>query len=278
MIKVNRQEICVERFPDGTPLFKSLPIFKNDVQSLSFEWFFENNEELVHLMMLVAHYRDVMPLSTSFFLTMPYVPNARQDRVKSYTDVFTLKHFCNIINSLGFESVKTFDVHSNVTPALLHRMHSAKVISSVIYKAIRRYNPDVLFFPDEGSCKRYSEILKQHYDNLCAEMPPIAYANKDRNWSNGTIRGLTVQNGEAVKGKNVLIIDDICSKGGTFLFSAKALKELGANHINLYISHCENTILDGEMINSGLIDEVFTTDSIFTKEHEKIFVDRVFKC
>ena len=71
---------------------------------------------------------------------------------------------------------------------------------------------------------------------------------------------------------NVLIVDDICSKGGTFYHSAKKLKELGAKNIYLYVSHCENTILEGDLLTSGLIEKVFTTDSIFRKEHEKIEV------
>ena len=66
------------------------------------------------------------------------------------------------------------------------------------------------------------------------------------------------------------IVDDISSRGGTFYFSAKELKKLGANDIYLYISHCENTILEGEVLTSGLIKKVFTTDSIFTAEHEDI--------
>lgn len=61
-------------------------------------------------------------------------------------------------------------------------------------------------------------------------------------------------------------------RGGRFLHSARKLKELGANKIYLYITHCENTILEGELLTSGLIEKVYTTDSIFTKEHEKIEV------
>lgn len=67
-----------------------------------------------------------------------------------------------------------------------------------------------------------------------------------------------------ISGNNILIIDDISSRGGTFYHSAKKLKELGANKIYLYVSHCEETILDGEVFTSGLIEKVFTTDSIFT--------------
>ena len=77
---------------------------------------------------------------------------------------------------------------------------------------------------------------------------------------------------DKVAGKDILIVDDICSKGGTFFYTAKALKDAGANRIFLYVTHCENTVLDGEMIKSGLIDKIYTTNSIFTKEHESIEV------
>ena len=72
--------------------------------------------------------------------------------------------------------------------------------------------------------------------------------------------------------QRILIVDDICSRGGTFYHSAKKLKELGAKEIYLYISHCENTILEGEVLSSGLIEKVFTTDSLLTGEDERIEV------
>lgn len=75
-----------------------------------------------------------------------------------------------------------------------------------------------------------------------------------------------------IEGKNILIVDDICSKGGTFYFSAKKLKELGAKNIYLHITHCENTIFEGDILSSGLIAKIYTTNSILTKEHEKIEV------
>jgi ribose-phosphate pyrophosphokinase len=62
------------------------------------------------------------------------------------------------------------------------------------------------------------------------------------------------------------------SRGGTFFHSAKKLKEMGAAEIYLYITHCENTILEGEVLTSGLVEKVYTTKSIFTKKHEKIEV------
>ena len=100
-----------------------------------------------------------------------------------------------------------------------------------------------------------------------------AFGIKRRNWETGKIEGLDVAGCvDKIKGSNILIVDDICSRGGTFYHSAKKLKELGANKIYLYVTHCENTILEGDLLNSGLIERVFTTNSIFTKKHEKVEV------
>jgi ribose-phosphate pyrophosphokinase len=82
----------------------------------------------------------------------------------------------------------------------------------------------------------------------------------------------TLEKFKKLKGSNILIVDDICSKGGTFYHSAKKLKELGAKEVYLYISHCENSILQGEVLTSGIIERVFTTDSILTEEHDKITI------
>ena len=120
-----------------------------------------------------------------------------------------------------------------------------------------------MFYPDEGCMKMRSNLI-----NL-----PYAFGIKKRNWETGKIEGLDVAGAvDQIAGKDILIVDDICSRGGTFYHSAKKLKELGANYIYLYVSHCENTILEGELLNGDLIKKVYTTDSIFTKTHEKIEV------
>jgi regulator of replication initiation timing len=115
----------------------------------------------------------------------------------------------------------------------------------------------VAFFPDEGAMKRYSDMANM----------PYAFGIKKRNWETGKILGLDIMNTELVKDKNVLIIDDICSRGGTFLHSAKALKAAGANRIFLYVTHAEKTMVNGEMYNDlDLVERIYTTDSIFNIE------------
>jgi ribose-phosphate pyrophosphokinase len=194
---------------------------------------------------------------------MPYIPHARMDRVKNKEDIFTLKYFCEVINSLDFKNVKVFDPHSDVAPALLDRVIIYTPESLISYVVDHIDSENLLFyFPDAGAAKRYSSMISA----------PYTYGNKIRDWETGQIKGLTIADSALVNGKDILIIDDICSRGGTFYHSAKALKEAGAKNIYLYITHCENTILEGELLTSGLVEKIYTTNSIFTKEHEKIEV------
>ena len=78
-------------------------------------------------------------------------------------------------------------------------------------------------------------------------------------------------------GKKVLIVDDICSAGGTFKFSAMKLKDLGAKDVKLYITHCEDNIQNGELLKTDLISKIYTTDSILHIEDEKIKVIHNFR-
>ena len=275
MIFLNGLKMEQGKFPDRTLLMKFNREFGfNNV----IRWNYESDAEMFALMCLVNHIRDHKE-DAYIELVMPYVPNARQDRVKSDEDIFTLKYFCQFINSLKFNKVRVQDVHSNVSLALIDRVCDYgimyplhKALTQIVFSEtgdvmhesrMECYENLVVFFPDEGAMKRYSSEVTEF---------PITFGIKNRDWKTGQIKGLDLMNGEAVKGKNVLIIDDICSRGGTFYHSAKALKEAGAANIYLYVTHCENTIHEGELLNSDLIKHIYTTDSILTKKHEKITV------
>lgn len=260
MIKLNGQIVEVGKFPDGTTLMKQKVLCDMYLNGAKIEWLFENNEELITVIYLTKHLRANGV--QNIYLNLPYIPNARQDRVKGTEDVFTLKYFADIINYLDFNGVQVLDAHSYVSTALIDRVVSC-VPKNYIDMAISNCNPDMLFYPDEGAMKRYSSMAEKEY----------AFGIKKRDWATGKIEGLDVAGCvDKIKDSRILIIDDICSRGGTFYHSAKKLKELGAKEVYLYITHCENTIFEGELLKTDLIDKIYTTNSIFTKEHEKIEV------
>ncbi len=255
MIKINGHIYQPEYFPDGS--LKLRCDVKGDKVLL--QWKFETNEEMIILYFLTNHLRRVCKVNT-MSLHMPYIPNARMDRVKKEDEIFTLKYFSEFLNSLKFDSVHVEDAHSPVSLALLDNVISDDIISAVksLAEELLTDEKDILFFPDEGSSKRYSEAFQRK----------SAFGIKKRDWRSGNILGLDISRNDLEQGFNALIVDDICSYGGTFYHSAKKLKEMGANHIWLYVTHCENSVLKGDLIKSGLIEKLYTTDSIFTEKNE----------
>jgi ribose-phosphate pyrophosphokinase len=250
-------------FPDHTLLLKLDPwSVKTKSYNIVIEWLYEGDSELFTLICVKRHLEQYYPYGT-FTLDMPYIPHARMDRVKSEGDVFTLKYFCEVINSLNFSEVRVRDAHSNVSLALLDNV-SQESINNYIHRAILDSGAEALFFPDEGAMKRYSEHATI----------PYAFGMKKRDWETGKILGLDIINGDAVKGKNILIVDDICSRGGTFYYSAKALKEAGAANISLYVTHLEGTVMIGDLPTSNLIKHIYTTESIFPEsELNRNYID-----
>ncbi|MDR2854748.1 MAG: hypothetical protein LBV40_01140 [Methanomicrobiales archaeon] len=258
MFKINGEKLEIERFPDETQRLN----IAVDTPHVTIEWLFEKDEEMT-LFFVVKHLREKYAVKT-IHLYMPYIPHARMDRVNSQRQVFTLKYFCDFINSLCFAKVIVRDAHSHVSLALLNNVASEPIdaiikhLTDVLLDAKR----DIVFYPDEGSSKRYAKLISF----------PYIFGIKTRDWSTGQILTLDMH-GEVPKPPfHVLIVDDISSYGGTFLHSAKKLKELGADKIYLYITHCENAILKGELIHSGLIAKIYTTQSIFTQNHPLIEV------
>lgn len=251
MIHVNGKLIEQHHFGAGELNIKLEPIEGN----VGITWNYEHDGELFTIACIRQYYSN-----KRCFLTMPYLPHARMDRVKNPEDVFTLQVFASFINGLAFEKVRVLDAHSNVGIALIHRCENENP-KEYIQKAIDKLGYAkgnlCLFFPDEGAQKRYGEMFPDM---------PQAFGIKKRNWETKKIEGYMIVGEENIKNKEILIIDDICSYGNTFIKAAEALESAGACGVNLYITHCEECINKGNVFTSGLIDTVFTTDSLIRSD------------
>lgn len=208
---------------------------------------------------------------------MPYLTNARMDRTKNKEEVFTLKYFADVINWLEFDRVCVLDVHSDVSKSLINKCDFKNPLQYIedTLEIISEGNMlnVVLYYPDAGSAKRYSEILPQY---------KYCYGEKKRDWKTGKILGLEIKtNGIDLKEKVVLMIDDIVSYGGSLYYSANTLKEYGVDKIYAYATHTENSVLDKEKgtlikaLENNTVEKLFTTNSLFTGTHEKIEVMEV---
>ena len=111
-------------------------------------------------------------------------------------------------------------------------------------------------YPDAGAEKRYRKQIKYPYCISCC---------KERDFNSGAIKRITVN--ESMLNPDMdtnvgIIVDDLCSKGGTFLGTASKLRQIGFKKIILVVTHCENTIFSGDLLTSDLVDEVVVTSSI----------------
>ena len=274
MIRVSGEIVKINKFPDGTPRINlDVENIKEDEYDgrpcILIDWFYENNDEMFYLMLIKKHLERHLT-NVDYYLFMPYIPNARMDRVKNDDEVFTLKYFCDFINSLNFSRVYVLDAHSDVSTALFNNCKNDNP-RDYIKDAIRQISDDiVLYFPDAGAAKRYSDLFPEII---------YCYGEKKRDWKSGKILGLDIRNnGIDLNGKTVLMIDDIIAYGGSLFYSANALKEAGVGKIYAYATHTENSILDREKgtliksLENNTVERLFTTNSLFSGKHDKITV------
>ena len=275
MIKLNGNVINFKQFPNNEVMLDVtvLNYCKEDfTQSIMFK--FDNDSTLMHLFLLKSFLTDNG--FKDIDLVISYMPYSRMDRV-SDSYVFSLKYITNFINSMNFSRVFVAESHSDVTPALLDRAINIILVEALLKNAVENtgFDPkvDYIYFPDVTAEKRYSKYCKAYTNQLIGM--------KDRDFATGNIIGITVI-GDMPEYKDepkpkVIMIDDLCSKGGTFIGGAKTLKEMGAGEIFLVVAHCENTVFHGSLLDGDYIEHVFTTNSIIEVQHQdRMTISEIF--
>ncbi|EET88658.1 ribose-phosphate pyrophosphokinase [Clostridium carboxidivorans P7] len=140
----------------------------------------------------------------------------------------------------------------------------SKILTEHLLKKLNNGKEDVyLVYPDAGAAKRYGKDIS--YEKILT-------ANKERDFKTGFIKKLDINGSVKSKNFKAIIVDDLCSKGGTFMLAASRLKEMGAGEIYLAVTHLEDTVFQGDLLKNDLIKAIYTTNSILSKEHEKINV------
>lgn len=265
MVIIDNKKVDITNFPNNEVLIKSEQFWKKSGETSYIRLKFEGNEDLVTLMFVKKHLDEKGVKANLSILYMPY---SRMDRTEGQT-VFTLKYICKFINDLNFEKVEVYEPHSDVTMALLDRAEQidmTKILTDCAMQFLdfKEENNDYLFYPDSGAEKRYSKQIKY---------AKVLTGSKERDFSTGRINKLDVVGEMPKESFRAIIVDDLCSYGGTFIMSAKKLKELGATEVYLVVTHCENSIHKGDILTTDLIDHVYTTTSILEDfSNEKITI------
>lgn len=198
-------------------------------------------------------------------LNIPYIPYGRQDRITSKNEAFSLKVFGDLINSQNFYKVITYDTHSDVSASEINNLTIIK--NHVMVNSILENKENFhIICPDAGAHKKiYSLCEYLNYNN------EIIMCNKVRDISNGNIKYIQVYTDD-LKGKDCYIVDDICSRGGTFMLTAKELKKKNCGKIYLIVSHYEGSADIIDLHTSG-IEKIYTTNSIINADFSGDYIN-----
>lgn len=256
MVKVNGEIFSPDTFHNGETIYK-IPNVNADTNEV--ELAFETDADITKVLFATHYIRDKQPKS-ELNLKMLYIPYSRMDReIPEGCQLFSMKYFMKIINACNFDSIVALDPHSNVSEDLLDRLLEVDLVQYV-ERVVERFKPDYIFYPDKGANEKYTKILSSI--NV-----PHFYGTKKRDLAN---RGKIIEdryelhNAPELMNKNILIVDDLVSLGGTAFVAGKTLKQYGACRVALYVSHCENGVFYGKLLkgdpDSGFkaVDKVYT--------------------
>lgn len=215
---------------------------------------------------------------TKINLFIPYMPYARQDRVMVEGEPFSMKVMADLLKLCNFNKIYVFDPHSDITPTLLeHNIHVIsnknfvyKCLTNIVgldgyaqnkegvseneFKATLKGSP-LWVSPDSGSFKKVFKLANElNYKD------EIILCNKARNLNDGKIMAYAVDK-QDLGGRDCIIIDDLISKGGTFIGLSKELKKRNSGKIFLVVSHYEG-VSNNLLLQESGIEKIFKTNSI----------------
>ena len=220
------------------------------------------NDNLMELLIMI----DALKRASAGRITavIPYYGYARQDRKAKARDPITAKLVANLLTASGADRVLTMDLHAAQIQGYfdipLDHLQGGKILAD--YFNEKQIQDLVVVSPDLGSVTR-----SRKFANSLDGDVPIAIIDKRRPKAN--VSEIMNIIGD-VKGKNVILLDDMIDTAGTIVNAANALREFGAKDV---YACCTHGVLSGpamERIENSAIGELIVLDTIQVPEDKKI--------
>ena len=244
-------EVTVSRFSDG----EFQPSFEETVRGdLVFivQSTFPPSDNLFELLMMVDAAKRAS--AKRIVAVMPYFGFARQDRKDKPRVSIGAKLVANMLTAAGVDRVMTMDLHADQIQGFFEVPVDHLFASSIFLPHIKELGlPDlVMAAPDTGGTKRANAYSK----HLGCDM---AICYKQRKVANQIERMTVIGD---VKGKNVVLVDDMIDTAGTLTKAADMMTDLGALSVRAV---CTHAVLSGEAcerIERSTLTELIVTDTI----------------
>lgn len=250
----------IKKYPDGTSYVNAV----NDSNEITFR--VNTYEDLWHLNQYVDAYNSLS--KNRLTVTIPNLIDAQADRRFKPYESSGLKLVCKFLNSMKAD-FRVFHPHNpEVVEALIdnvkivnNRHFVVRVLEQITKRTTKGWDASnlILMSSDAGGFKSLMKVA----DGISWK-GETASASKSRKYENEKTTLTQMVDREDYKGKDILIIDDICVYGGTFKGLSKLLKERNCGKLYLAVSHMTIDYL-GEDPVTNYFNKVFTTNSKYEK-------------
>lgn len=255
-------QVKVSQFSDG----EFQPSFEETVRGnelFIIQSTFAPADNLLELLLMIDAAKRAS--AKSIVAVIPYYGFARQDRKDKPRVSIGAKLIANLLTAAGVNRIITMDLHSDQIQGFFDLPVDHMYASSIIIPYLQKLNLPRLAIasPDTGGTKRAAAYAK--FLNC-----DLVICFKQREKAN-VIKDMTLIGD--VRGKDIIIIDDIIDTGGTITKAAKMMMDEGAASVRCA---CTHPILSGEAfdkLDNSPLCEVIVTDTIPLKQHsDKITV------
>jgi len=223
------------------------------------------NNNLMELLILIDSLRRAS--AKRITAVLPYFGYARQDRKDQPRVPITAKLVANLITTAGVDRILTVDLHAGQIQGFfdipMDHLYAVNVFVNHIKKI--KLKDIVIVSPDVGGIKMARAYAKKFE-------APLAIVDK-RRISGEDTEAMNILGD--IKGKNLIIVDDLVATASSLVEAAAALKKQGGKEIYAAITH---PVLSGpaiKRINDSVIKKLFVTNTIPVengKRHKKIEV------
>jgi ribose-phosphate pyrophosphokinase len=245
-------QCTIKPFPDGETFVKIEENVRGEEVFVIQPTSPPTNHNLMELFIMI----DALRRASAKRITpvMPFYGYARQDRKDQPRVPITAKLVANLLVAAGANRILTVDLHAQQIQGFFDIPVDHLYAAPVMYEYLRtkKLSDLVVVSPDVGGLKMahaYSQTLE-------AGLAIVAKRRK----SATEVESMAVI-GE-IRGKNVLLVDDLTETAGTLTAAAKLLKKKGAKTILACVSHAILNELGVERLRKSAIDELITTDTV----------------
>lgn len=213
---------------------------------------FPNSDNLMELLLMIDAAKRASARSIN--AVIPYFGWARQDRKDKPRVSIGAKLVADLLSVAGIERLITMDLHADQIQGFFNVPVDHLYASGVLlpYLQSLKLKDLVIASPDVGGSKRANTFAT--YLGC-----PLVLCNKTR------ARANVVDNMQIigdVKGKNVVIVDDMVDTAGTITMAADIMKKAGALSVRACASHCVMSGPASERVQNSALEELVFTDSI----------------